>query len=955
MRYFHIIDQWLRQRPARIYIGSLLLSVLPVALFLLTAHQVLMKQITVRSKSQIQRSSANIAFLLDEHLANSLALLNSFASRSEVMKATEGGDAAELHARLTESLPATQRFRFLAVVSPGGRVATVSPAGDVRVGEDLSSRQWFEEVLRHQKPYVSRAHRLSDQALAITIAQPLFTRGKFIGVLIGEETVEAATHSVFQLLTQNADAVLFIDHSGQGMARRQGTSLTLQDLAPEVKNRVQNAPTGDADLVTIDGEQYLVAYSPVPSAGWGAAIQLPMRTIRSAVWVYEKSLAVLGGVFVIVAFGFGTFVASLYKELRDREQQNHAIIEGGQEAFFMLDHNGLVTEWNPEAESTFCRTRVQMLGRSAMELFCPEGQQLLARFMQRAQSSECSVIMEKRLESSALRPDGTRMEVEISLGSLALRKERVFTAFVRDISERKAHLDRIARQQQELSERNHEIEHANRMKSQFLASMSHDLRTPLNSILGFSELLAEQSIGTLNEKQGRFIEHIRNSGRHLLDLINDVLDLSKIEAGQLQLARAPVALRAALDQVQGDIQPQLRAKRLSFAVQAPDLEVLADPTRLRQVLLNLLGNAVKFTPDGGQVRIETSVTGQMVAISVIDNGIGIAPEHQQSIFEEFQQVGTSTKGIMEGTGLGLAIVKRLVLQHGGSITLKSAPGEGSCFTFTLPLVTSAIAVPKREAASNEETPLILVVDDEAIAQELLVRYLAADGYRTAVAGSARETFEQVRKQPPDAITLDIMMSGTSGWEILHVLKSDPATAQIPVIVVSIVDERQMGVLLGADEYFVKPVDRMALLRALERVLGSSSRKNRSCLVVDDDPLARTLMLEVVRSLGCRELQAESGEHAIELLERDTPDAVILDLIMPGMHGIQVMEWMRSVPRLSKVPVIILTAKDVTVADSTAIQQHAQAFLRKAPDWQRQLSASLRNVFQNTAVAQAGEP
>ena len=954
----HTIDEWLRRKPARIYLGSLLLAVFPVALFLITAHQVLMKQITTRSKSQIQRSGTNIAFLFEEHVSGSLILLKSFAERPAIIAAADLQDPEALKSRLLEAQRLAERFQYIAVVSPDGRILAAAPDAEV-VQTDVAGRDWFQRVTLDRKPYVSNLHYRHDgKTLAITLAQPMYKQSRFLGILIGVESAETATRPVFRLLTQNADAVYFIDRAGSAMDKHPGTGLALRKLNPETTRTItRQSPAAEAELLQVDGAAHLIAYSPISSIGWGVAIQLPMRTIADAVWIYEKNLAVLGLVFVGIAFSVGALVASLYKQLRDREQQTRAIIESAQDAFVAVDGSGAITEWNPEAEATFGRSRREMLGRRATELFAEDGEQLWENFKAQASQSREAVITAKRAETTAIAADGKAMTVEISLGSLALSKNRIFTAFLRDISEHKAHLEEIERQRRELTLRNREVEHANRLKNQFLASMSHDLRTPLNSILGFSELLAEQAIGTLNEKQSRFVDHIRNSGRHLLDLINDVLDLSKIEAGQLQLARTSLSLPAVLSQVHADIEPQLKAKRLAFDLHTPEVPVFADPIRLRQILLNLLSNAVKFTPDGGHISVTAEVQGPMAAIQVRDDGIGIAPEHQRLVFEEFQQVGESTKGIPEGTGLGLAIVKRLVEQHGGSISLQSTLGAGACFTFTIPIATTprtaadghATALPARNGK-----PLVLVVDDEPVAQELLVRYLAADGYDTAIADSAREALESVRSHPPDAITLDIMMSGTSGWEILHVLKSDPLTAQIPVIIVSIVDERQMGVLLGADEYFVKPVERTALLRALQRVLGSNPRANRFCLVVDDDPSARMLIAEVVQSLQCQTKAAASGEEAIALLAHETPDAVVLDLIMPGMHGIQVIEKMRSVSRLSKVPVIVLTAKDITPADSSAIQQHAQAFIRKAPDWQRQLSHCLRKLFRDTAMAHAGD-
>jgi PAS domain S-box-containing protein len=362
---------------------------------------------------------------------------------------------------------------------------------------------------------------------------------------------------------------------------------------------------------------------------------------------------------------------------------------------------------------------------------------------------------------------------------------------------------------QELDLRNREVERANRLKSEFLASMSHELRTPLHSIIGFSELLEEQESGELNPKQRRQLDHILRGSRHLLSLINDILDLSKIEAGRMEMHPESFLAQPAISEVLTTIEPMAVPKQIRIDNRIdPTLVLWADRLRAKQILYNLLSNAVKFTPEGGSVSISSSVHDEYIEIAVRDTGIGIPLKEQRAIFDEFHQAATTTRGVREGTGLGLAITRRLVEKHGGEIWVDSKPGEGSCFTFSFPLAAAAITRPEMPAANAQsERPPILVVDDELSARELLVTYLNSEGFRTVTAHSGEEALRKARTLKPEAITLDIVMRAKSGWETLNELKRDPATASIPVVIVSVLDEKQTGFSLGAAEYLVKPVSK----------------------------------------------------------------------------------------------------------------------------------------------------
>ncbi|HEX2520617.1 MAG TPA: response regulator, partial [Terriglobia bacterium] len=503
-------------------------------------------------------------------------------------------------------------------------------------------------------------------------------------------------------------------------------------------------------------------------------------------------------------------------------------------------------------------------------------------------------------------------------------------------------------QQETLQEMNLQLEIANRHKSEFLANMSHELRTPLNAVIGFSEVLLEQMFGALNAKQAEYLDDILSSGKYLLSLINDILDLSKIEAGKLDLELGVVALRPLLEGSLVMVKERALAHGIALSLDmSNDLDtIIGDERKIKQILFNLLSNAVKFTPDKGQVGIKVTRAGDMVQIAVWDTGVGIALEDQQRIFEEFQQVGQGLTGKTEGTGLGLTLTKKFVELHGGTVWVESALGHGSTFTFTLPIdATSkptslatvlAEATQQQNAATSYTGAMVLIIEDDPKSVDLLRIYLTEAGYAVEVAQDGAEGLEKVKRLAPDVVILDVLLPKVDGWAFLSQVKSDPATKDIPVIIVSIVDQKGKGFALGAADYLIKPINKEELLRKLAAFsLVSKVRTTPvKILTIDDDPRAIEMLAAVLEPEGFHVFRASGGAEGIALAEAERPDLIILDLLMPGMNGFEVLDYLRKSPVTKRMPIILFTVKQLTAEEKRRIKGRI-TWLAQKEGFQRQ--------------------
>ncbi|HXD21591.1 MAG TPA: response regulator [Vicinamibacterales bacterium] len=637
----------------------------------------------------------------------------------------------------------------------------------------------------------------------------------------------------------------------------------------------------------------------------------------------------------------------MLRAVQQSEERLREVIESINEGMFVVGRDGRVNLWNSAAERMWGRPRDGVVGHPLAAAF-PE-----------VEATPLPRAIDEALLTGRVAP-----VVEFARSGDAadsIFEARVFpfgrgvTVFLDDVTARK-------HSEAELKQAKEDAESASRAKSKFLASMSHELRTPLNAIIGFSEILTDHLYGGLNERQDRYVQNILVSGRHLLRLINDILDLSKVEAGRVTLDLAPFDVGTALRDVHVIVKTLAIKKgiALSFDV-TPDLPVVtADQAKFKQVMYNLLSNAIKFTKPDGAVTTKASIAedasaGSILRVSVTDTGIGIKPDDQARIFGEFEQVDSSYGREQQGTGLGLALVRQLVTLHGGRVWVESDEGKGSTFTFAIPVktgarreppVTAAAAAPAAEPSAARLT--VLVAEDDPHASELLTQYITSAGYTVRHAFDGEQAVAMAHEIRPAAITLDIMLPKKDGWKVLAELKSHPQTRSIPVVIVSITDDQQLGFGLGATDFLMKPVDKEDLSEVLERAVTASAGRIRTVLVIDDEADTVEFVGDLLRRHGIEVLKAYGGNDGVAMAVEHRPDAIILDLIMPGVTGFDVVRRLREDPHARQIPILILTAKDVTAEERAALNRHVQAITHKGgrEELLREL-ARLERVWQHT--------
>jgi len=656
----------------------------------------------------------------------------------------------------------------------------------------------------------------------------------------------------------------------------------------------------------------------------------------------------------------------LDQKLRDQHFYTRSLIESNIDALMATDPRGIITDVNKQTEALTGCTRDELIGAPFKNYFTDSV---------RAEAAINRVLGEGRVtnyELTARARDGALTVVSYNATTFHDRDrvlQGVFAA-ARDVTE-------LKRFERRLLQKNVELEDASRMKSEFLANMSHELRTPLNAIIGFSEVLRDGLLGEMTEKQRGFIGDIFSSGKHLLDLINDILDLSKIEAGMMTLDLDLVDVASLFVSSLAIIREKAAARRIRLTLDAAaDLgSTRADTRKVKQITYNLLSNALKFTGDSGQVTLRTrlvaranvgqlsgpwqsrtfplmnSVFAEFLELSVIDSGIGISSAGLEQLFLPFSQIDSGLSRKFEGTGLGLAMVKLLAELHGGSVAVESAVGEGSCFTVWLPLrAPEAVISPQALAAPPVAPPsgprTALVVEDDAKSAELIRMQLEAQGFKVLHAASAEDGLVLATQQRLSLITVDILLPNMDGWELLSRIKQVSALAHIPVVIISIVADRNKGFALGAAAVLQKPTSRQELYETLV-ALGLFPREQTKALkvlVVDDDPKAVELIAVRIEGIASSIVRAYGGREAIDAARLELPDLILLDLLMPEVSGFDVAAALEREPDTARIPIVVVTAKDITPDDRVRLSRNVNAIVEKGTFDSERFAAEIRRAL-----------
>ncbi len=665
----------------------------------------------------------------------------------------------------------------------------------------------------------------------------------------------------------------------------------------------------------------------------------------------------------------------LDQRLRDQHFYTRSLIESNIDALMTTDPRGIITDVNKQTEALTGCTRDELIGAPFKNYFTDPA---------RAEAGINRVLSEGKVtnyELTARDRDGKLIVVSYNASTFHDRDRRLQGVFAsaRDMTE-------LKRYEQTLQQKNVELEEASRMKSEFLANMSHELRTPLNAIIGFSEALKDGLMGDVTEKQRGFIGDIFGSGQHLLALINDILDLSKVEAGKMLLDLEPVQVSSLFMNALSILRKKATIRQIRLGVEVSEElgAIEADGRKVKQIIYNLLSNAVKFTGDGGEVtlraeRVTRAAVGQpcgswaggrsfplaenefaeFLRISVTDSGIGISPEGLEHLFTPFRQIDSGLARKFEGTGLGLAMVKLLAELHGGTVAVESATGEGSCFTVWLPL-----REPKEEASTLTKTPAVpsietrggmrtaLVVEDDHKSAELIRLQLEAEGFKVLVTGSGEEALELLNKHSVALLTLDIILPSMDGWELLARMKQDPALSHIPVVMISIVADRNKGFALGAAGVMQKPISRQELHESLVELglFPLQDGQLLKVLVVDDDPKAVEVVALRIQDLASTVLRAYGGREAIAAAQQNLPDLIVLDLMMPEVSGFDVVEALCKRPDTARIPILVVTAKRVTAEDRAELNGYVSAIMEKSTFNRTRFTMEVRRAMAGRRMA-----
>ena len=641
------------------------------------------------------------------------------------------------------------------------------------------------------------------------------------------------------------------------------------------------------------------------------------------------------------------------KVQRRLARYNQLLLESTAEGIYGMDLHGHLTFINPSAAAILGYNDSEALGRSAhaiMHHSYPDGTPYPVAECPISRTLKTGEVV--RLEDQVFwRQNGTSFPVAC-VASPIIEDGKVEGAVVAfsDITER-------IRAQRDLQAAKDAAEVANQAKSHFLANMSHELRTPLNAVIGYSEMLQEDALDAGHEELIPDMQKINSAGRHLLSLINDVLDLSKIEAGKMTIYNETFDIATVLQEIAATVEPlvQNNSNRLELRI-APDIGTMhADITKVKQLLYNLLSNAAKFSSDGEiclTAELDNTDDESWITFCVADTGIGMTDEQLQRLFQPFIQADDSTTRRFGGTGLGLALTRRFCDLMGGQVSVSSQQGCGSVFTIRLPAAPGPDCQPTEMAEEDTATdekgaPTALIVDDDPAARDLLTRFFRRQGFRVELAANGEEALIQAKNRPPAVITLDVMMPRLDGWATLAALKADSQLAAVPVVMLTVVNEKGIGYALGAAEYLTKPIDRPRLAAVLRKL--RVQHLVDEVLVIDDDEVARASLRKVFQDLDVAVAEAENGQVALDRIREKPPQLILLDLVMPVMDGFEFLDQLRTIPEMQDVPVVVLTARDLNPQERTELSGKVDQIFNKLSWNSEDLLLELRPSCRNSKI------
>lgn len=659
--------------------------------------------------------------------------------------------------------------------------------------------------------------------------------------------------------------------------------------------------------------------------------------------------------------------SNLIKELDEYRLKFSTLIESCNDIVLITDPEGVVISSNESASKVLGYPKDDLLGRRIASIIkngdTAEAIKNALEKRSYLRGHEITIMDSNSREfgvklNAALLKDNTNthfgtiyvlhsLKEELDLKNALLNKTR-------ELEELNINLEKkVLLRTEELERTNKELERMNQLKGRFIANISHELRTPLNSILGFSNVLIEKTFGSLTDHQERYIKNINSAGKHLLELINNVLDIAKIEAGKYEMVYETFRVDDLIAEVFNIMNPFANNKSIEIDLQTGEgIELItADRVKIKQILYNLLSNAIKFTPESGKVGIKVTdgnnaegynvspaPKGEFLRFSVWDTGVGIGPEDKDRIFDEFEQVDTALSRESGGAGLGLALSKKLVELHGGKITVDSSLGKGSTFTFTIPATSSVETIKPEEPQAiglnfpwmKEESPVILVVEDDTATGELLTLHLTQAGYKVAHAFNGEEAIEKAKSIKPFAITLDIMLPKKDGWEVLQELKSNSETSDIPVIIHSIVDNKDLAFALGATDYLLKPLDKNALISKLEDINIAKGKITIpiSVLVIESEETFVNYFKDIFEPQGFLIYTASEGKRGIELATALRPSLILMDLTLSDMLGFDVIKQLKENPSTKDIPIFVLTERNITVEDRISLVGKIERIVKK---------------------------